>query len=500
MAEVRVLIADDDTAIAELMLRRLAKMGLRADRAQDGQRALELLERAPYDLILTDIYMPGATGLDILRRVKQKDPHVQVVIVTGSATLDNAVEALNMGAFSYLSKPFEHVSVFDNAVSRALEFRRLIRDNQRLAEIQRRRGDLLEAEVTERIKQMRRKQQDLVDLLARLPQVVLVLDAEGRTALSNPLAEEWLARDARDPRHPLRTLLSCVTASEEPVSDVLDCAGTTLRVTCHALPPVDGKERMLVLLEETVREKGRVIPELAPVVARLRPAVDWLVKQARQGKEAEVLSMVASQLSGLEELAGLSGLTPALPAPAREAQPEPGKPIRIEQAELDAALAHIADVALGTTSGQAVREEPVDEALARAREKVLKPPVVPEKPEAAPEPVASAAAAAPATEAAPPKPDKPVRKGLTSRLSMFRQSAAAKRASAPLEPAREAEPAPSPSGMAPLKEDELRELEALFQAAVSKSSEGKPEEEKPPAPAEPRGRWPPPLPSQSNGQ
>lgn len=498
MAEVRVLIADDDAAIAELMLRRLAKMGLQADRAEDGQRALQMLERTPYDLILTDIYMPGATGLDILRRAKEKDPHAQVLIVTGSATLDTAVEALNMGAFSYLSKPFEHLSVFDNAVSRALEFRRLIRDNQRLAEIQRRRGDLLEAEVTERIRQMRRKQQDLVDLLACLPQGVLVLDAEGRTALSNPLAEEWLARDARDPRHPLRTLLSSVTASEEPLSDLLDCAGTTLRVTRHALPPVDGKARILVLLEETVREKGRVIPELAPVVARLRPAVDWLVKQARQGKEAEVLTMVASQLSGLEELAGLPGLTP--PPPAREAQPEPGKPIHIEEAELDAALAHIADVALGPSSGQAVREELVDEALVRAREKVLKPPLVPEKPETPPEPLASAAAAARTTEAAPPKPDKPMRKGLTSRLDMFRQSAAAKRASAPPEPARDAEPAPSPGGMAPLKEDELRELEALFQAAVSKSSEGKPEEEKPQAPAEPRGSWPPPLPSQSNGQ
>ncbi len=496
MAEVRVLIADDDTGIAELMLRRLAKMGLQADRAEDGQQALHMLERTPYDLILTDIYMPGATGLDILRRAKEKDPHVQVVIVTGSATLDTAVEALNMGAFSYLAKPFEHVSVFDNAVSRALEFRRLIRDNQRLAEIQRRRGDLLEAEVTERIKQMRRKQQDLVDLLARLPQGVLVLDGEGRTALSNPLAEELLARDARHPGHPLRTFLSSVSAAEEPVSEVLACAGTTLRVTCHSLPQVDGKERMLVLLEETIQEKGRVIPELAPVVARLRPAVDWLMKQAHEGKEAEVLSTVAAALSGLEELAGLGALTPALPAPSRGAQPEPGKAIRIDEAELDAALAHIADVALGAVSSEPGTEETADEALARAREKVLKPPVVPPRPEPSQE--AAAAAAVPAAPA-PPKPEKPVRKGLTSRLDMFRQSAAAKQASAPAQARPEAEPAPAPGAMAPLKDDELRELEALFQAAVAKSSEGKPEAEKPQAPTEQRSSWPPPLPSQSNG-
>ena len=143
MAELRVLVADDDANMLDLMSRRLGRMGLQVDRAEDGRTALEMLKRASYDLILTDIYMPGATGLDIIRLAKENDPQVQVVVVTGWATLDNAVEALNMGAFSYLTKPFDHLSVFDNAVSRALEFRRLIRDNPRMAEIQRRRGGLV---------------------------------------------------------------------------------------------------------------------------------------------------------------------------------------------------------------------------------------------------------------------------------------------------------------------------------------------------------------------
>lgn len=499
MAEVRVLVADDDTSMAELMLRRLGKMGLDADRAEDGSRAMEMVERTRYDLILTDIYMPGATGLDILRRAKEKDPHVQVVIVTGSATLDNAVEALNMGAFSYLTKPFDHLSVFDNAVSRALEFRRLIRDNQRLAEIQRRRGDLLEAEVTERIKQMRRKQQDLVDLLARLPQGVLVMDAEGRTVLSNPLAEEWLARDAREPQHPLRTFLSSVVAAEEPASDIVRCSASALRVTCQSLPPVDGKGRMLVVMEETVREPGRVIPELAAVVARLRPAIDWLLEQPLEAHETEVLRMVASQLTGLEELAGLGGLTPA-----REA--EPGKPIRIDEDELAAALAHIADVAPGASRGEAGSDSAHDEVLARARKKALQPPFPPEKPMPAEGPADAPSAPLAATpsaegEAALPTPQKPVRKGLTSRLDLYRRPAASKQPETPLPKPAEAAPppaaAPTPEAMAPLKEEELRDLEALFQAAASKSSDGKSEDEKPRAAPDQRVRWPPPLPSQS---
>lgn len=495
MADVRVLIADDDAAIAELMLRRLAKMGLQADRAEDGEHALRMLDRTPYDLILTDIYMPGATGLDILRRAKEKDPHVQVVIVTGSASLDTAVEALNMGAFSYLAKPFDHVSVFDNAVSRALEFRRLIRDNQRLAEVQRRRGDLLEAEVTERIRQMRRKQQDLVDLLARLPQGVLVLDAEGRTTLSNPLAEEWLARDARDPGHPLRTLLSTVSVPDEPVTDVIDCAGTTLRVTCHALPAVEGKARRLVLLEETVRAQGRVIPELAPVVARLRPAIDYLVKQPRKAEEADVLRVVAEQLSGLEEMAGLASLMAARPG-----EPEQAVPLRIDEAELDAALAQIADVPLGAERDEPGREQSEDETLMRARDKVLRPPVMPPKAQPVQESGVPSSAASAVPEAGPAAPAKPVRKGLTSRLDMFRQAAAAKRATSPSQSASEKQPVPSPEEIEPLKQDEIEKLEALFQAAVAQSSESESGERTPAAPPQPRPSWPPPLPSQSNGQ
>jgi DNA-binding NtrC family response regulator len=76
-----------------------------------------MVQTTAYDLILTDIYMPEGPASRSCT-AKENDPHVQVIVVTGSATLDNAVEALNMGAFSYLSKPFDHMSVFDNAVSR----------------------------------------------------------------------------------------------------------------------------------------------------------------------------------------------------------------------------------------------------------------------------------------------------------------------------------------------------------------------------------------------
>jgi DNA-binding response OmpR family regulator len=300
MAEWRVLVVDDDTHMLDLMTRRLGRMGLQADRAQDGETAVALVGKTAYDLILTDIYMPGGSGLDILRKAKENDPHVQVIVVTGSATLDNAVEALNMGAFSYLAKPFDHMSVFDNAVTRALEFRRLIRDNQRLAEIQRRRGDMLEAEVTDRIRQMRRKQQDMIDLLARLPEGVLVVDAEGRILLSNAPAEAWLAREARFEVQPLRRYLSTLTPPRRATRSETEIDGVFLELTAQPLPSEEGKPRTLVTIGEAKGEAGDVRGHLAVSVRTMKMGLDWLAREPLEERDLEVVRRLTTQVAAIE--------------------------------------------------------------------------------------------------------------------------------------------------------------------------------------------------------
>jgi DNA-binding NtrC family response regulator len=192
MAKLKTLVCDDEAPLRDLMARRLEKLGLDVQRAEDGKDAIAHLERGRFDLLVTDIYMPEVTGLELLQRIKALDPHAQVVVVTASATLDNAVQALNHGAFAYLTKPFDHLSVFDNVVSRAIEFRRAILDNLRLAEVQRMRGDMLEKEVAGRIRQLKRTQEYMATLLACLPVGVVVIDESGRAALINPRGEAYL--------------------------------------------------------------------------------------------------------------------------------------------------------------------------------------------------------------------------------------------------------------------------------------------------------------------
>jgi two-component system response regulator AtoC len=108
MATVRVLVADDKENLRRLVARILSDAGGYAvDEAEDGARALALVATRPYDVVVTDIRMPGADGFELLAAVKARDPAVEVVMMTGYATVQDAVRAMKRGAFDYLEKPFD---------------------------------------------------------------------------------------------------------------------------------------------------------------------------------------------------------------------------------------------------------------------------------------------------------------------------------------------------------------------------------------------------------
>ena len=304
MAEPLILVVDDDQGILDLMVRRLDRRGLRSDSAMDGPVARQMILDRAYDLVLTDIYMPGGlTGLDLLRIARERDPHVQVIVVTAAAALDNAVDALNEGAFSYLIKPFDHLSVFDNAVTRALDYRRLIQDNLRMAEAQRRRGDMLEAEVTERIQLMRRKQQDVSELLDRLPVGIVVVDAEGRTLLSNDAADDWAKLTDPQGRRPLEEHLANLIPPTFPTPSDVAVGAITLRVLAQPLPPLQGKIRTLVVVQEREKETSGGMGA-GEILGRLKAPIDWLCERPLDPEEASVVRALQTQLLALDRLSG----------------------------------------------------------------------------------------------------------------------------------------------------------------------------------------------------
>src|SRR5688572_494790 len=103
----RILIVDDDRLVLETLSGVLAGEGFQVAGADDAPRALELLAAHPYAIVVTDIRMPGADGLDLLRDVRRRYPGTDVVLMTGFGSLDGAVDAMALGAADYLIKPLK---------------------------------------------------------------------------------------------------------------------------------------------------------------------------------------------------------------------------------------------------------------------------------------------------------------------------------------------------------------------------------------------------------
>jgi diguanylate cyclase (GGDEF)-like protein len=128
----RILIVEDDADFRRILSRRAERMGLEVRQAEDGDQAIEAVQGDQFDALVVDLYMPGHGGLDVIEVARKYDPEIESLILTGSASVETAVEALRVGVYDYLTKPLESMTEFEMALTRALERRRLIRENKRL--------------------------------------------------------------------------------------------------------------------------------------------------------------------------------------------------------------------------------------------------------------------------------------------------------------------------------------------------------------------------------
>jgi DNA-binding NtrC family response regulator len=124
MSRARVLVCDDKENYTKLFRRILPADRFDVTTAEDGSRALALVAAGEFDVVVTDIRMPGADGLDVLREARARDPEAEVILMTAFATVPDAVAAIRQGAYDYLAKPFEADEAL-LVVERALERRRL---------------------------------------------------------------------------------------------------------------------------------------------------------------------------------------------------------------------------------------------------------------------------------------------------------------------------------------------------------------------------------------
>lgn len=127
----KILVVDDEMIVRNFLAETLRRKNLEVFTAENGQKALALLKEHTFDLVITDMKMPDITGLDVLKKVKELSPSTLVVVITAFGSIENAVDAIRLGAFNYIIKPFSPDTI-EAVVEKARDHVALVQENQYL--------------------------------------------------------------------------------------------------------------------------------------------------------------------------------------------------------------------------------------------------------------------------------------------------------------------------------------------------------------------------------
>lgn len=128
----RILIVDDEASLRGILIELLGEAGYAVDTAESGEEAMRKLRTSDVDLVMTDIRMGRMSGIDLIRQIRATGLTTEIIVMTSNASLDTAIEALRLGAYDYILKPFENLEEVHALVGRALEKVRLVNQNRQL--------------------------------------------------------------------------------------------------------------------------------------------------------------------------------------------------------------------------------------------------------------------------------------------------------------------------------------------------------------------------------
>ena len=274
---VSILVVDDEKIIRDGCVKILSKEGWAIQTASSGEEGLGLMKNGPFDLLLLDLKMPGLSGIDVLQQVKGLHPDLLVVVITGYATVESAVEAMKAGAYDFIPKPFtpDQLRI---VVHRALEKKALQRE-----------AELLRREREKGLREIADEKSKIKTIIHSMADGVLVADHEGHVVLHNPAAVKMLK---------IRTS----PVFGQPLEDCLDSGclvdlvSKIMQVSKEGSPAVSQEvlmgERALMAHIATVRsDEG----EILGVVTVLR---DISMLKAMDRMKSDFVAMVSHELRG----------------------------------------------------------------------------------------------------------------------------------------------------------------------------------------------------------
>lgn len=303
----RVMIVDDDAVLLDLMSRRLERLGLNLDRANNGGEALELIQKNQYALVVTDIYMPIATGLDILISVKEKDPLAQVIMITGGGTIEIALEALEKGAFMYLTKPFDDLDVFDHVVNKSLEYRRLLLIKGGSSPEAVNNQPAQEEMPMPAGENSRQLSEGSLRILLSIPDAVMLVDEEGQIIFANPAARAIVENGWDHKSITPEDFQAALSGRGNGLGVPIKVENSSYRLKAVEIPEEFGGSSILFQLHPHHPAKNEMAHLVREPLKLFKKGLSWLYHQRLREQEFRVLRAMAAQVSIMERFSGKNG-------------------------------------------------------------------------------------------------------------------------------------------------------------------------------------------------
>jgi len=133
MEKFRILVVDDEVDFVETIVSRLRSKGLEAEGVYRGKEAIDLVDDKEFDVCILDVKMPGMDGIETLRELKKKKPHMEVIMLTGHGSVESGIKGLQLGAYNYVMKPVPFADLLQQMVQ-AYERKVIEEERMRVAE------------------------------------------------------------------------------------------------------------------------------------------------------------------------------------------------------------------------------------------------------------------------------------------------------------------------------------------------------------------------------
>ncbi len=288
---IRVLAVDDEEPFRRLLKKELTRKGFYLDTASDGSSALKMLEKESYDVVLIDIIMPGMDGLSLLKKINSVESPPPVIVLTGKATVETAVEAMKNGAYDYMTKPFK-LDEIEILLHRANEFNRLSIKSEALEQ------ELVRHESSHEFVGQSGPMLELKNLIKKVAPSDSTVLITGESGTGKELVANSIWKNSKR-SNALFTALNCATLSEHLIESELfgheKGSFTTAYKTKYGI--VEAAENGTLLLDEI----GELPVELQPKLLRFMDSGEFRRVGGNKTYTADV-RVIASTNRDLSEM------------------------------------------------------------------------------------------------------------------------------------------------------------------------------------------------------